>query len=231
MGDGAAGTTRDVFQTEWLEKPMNDTSQPNKPDRDAANTDAGVTRWGVWLAIFALVGGLAGLLWHWSNQSPRIDREPPKFSGEFNQFIPSHEVRPAPQTGFAAGDGRAVTLADWWGKVVLVNFWATDCVTCVKEMPEIVSTYNKFRDRGFETIAVAMRHDPPNYVLNYTEKNRLPFKVALDPLGDLAKSFGEVKLTPTTFVIDKQGNVVTRILGEPDFAKLHALLEQKLGET
>ena len=49
-------------------------------------------------------------------------------------------------------------------------------------------------------------------------------------LGELAKAFGEVKLTPTTFVIDKQGNVVTRILGEPDFARLHALLEQKLGE-
>ena len=127
--------------------------------------------------------------------------------------------------------GRPQAMAQWRGRLLLVNFWATDCVTCVKEMPEIVSTYNKFRDRGFETIAVAMRHDPPNYVLNYTEKNRLPFKVALDPLGELAKSFGEVKLTPTTFVIDKQGNVVTRILGEPDFAKLHALLEQKLGET
>ena len=141
-------------------------------------------------------------------------------------------ARPAaPQVTFVSLQGEKITTASLRGKVVLVNFWATDCVTCVKEMPEIVSTYNKFRDRGFETIAVAMRHDPPNYVLNYTEKNRLPFKVALDPLGELAKSFGEVKLTPTTFVIDKQGNVVTRILGEPDFAKLHALLEQKLGET
>lgn len=141
-------------------------------------------------------------------------------------------ARPAaPAVTFVSLQGEKITTASLRGKVVLVNFWATDCVTCVKEMPEIVSTYNKFRDRGFETIAVAMRHDPPNYVLNYTEKNRLPFKVALDPLGELAKSFGEVKLTPTTFVIDKQGNVVTRILGEPDFAKLHALLEQKLGET
>ena len=141
-------------------------------------------------------------------------------------------ARPAaPAVTFVSLQGEKITTASLRGKVVLVNFWATDCVTCVKEMPEIVSTYNKFRDRGFETIAVAMHHDPPNYVLNYTEKNRLPFKVALDPLGELAKSFGEVKLTPTTFVIDKQGNVVTRILGEPDFAKLHALLEQKLGET
>ena len=76
-----------------------------------------------------------------------------------------------------------------------------------------------------------MRHDPPNYVLGYVEKINLPFTVALDPMGELAKAFGEVKLTPTTFVIDKQGKVVTRILGEPDFAKLHALLEEKLKET
>ena len=141
-------------------------------------------------------------------------------------------ARPAaPQVTFVSLQGEKITTASLRGKVVLVNFWATDCVTCVKEMPEIISTYNKYHGRGFETIAVAMRHDPPNYVLGYVEKNKLPFTVALDPMGELAKAFGEVKLTPTTFVIDKQGNVVTRILGEPDFAKLHALLEQKLGET
>jgi peroxiredoxin len=137
----------------------------------------------------------------------------------------------APAVTFVSLQGEKITTTSLRGKVVLVNFWATDCVTCVKEMPEIVATHNKYRDRGFETIAVAMRHDPPNYVLSYTEKNKLPFKVALDPMGELAKAFGEVKLTPTTFVIDKQGNVVTRILGEPDFAKLHALLEEKLKET
>ena len=138
---------------------------------------------------------------------------------------------PAPQVTFVSLQGEKITTASLRGKVVLVNFWATDCVTCIKEMPDITATYNKYRAQGFETIAVAMRHDPPNYVLNYVEKNKLPFKVALDPMGELAKAFGEVKLTPTTFVIDKQGKVVTRILGEPDFAKLHAMLEEKLKET
>lgn len=137
----------------------------------------------------------------------------------------------APQVTFISLQGEKITTAGLRGKVVLVNFWATDCVTCVREMPEIVATYNKYQAQGFETIAVAMRHDPPNYVLNYTEKNKLPFKVALDPMGELARAFGEVKLTPTTFIIDKQGKLVMRILGEPDFAKLHALLEEKLKET
>lgn len=141
-------------------------------------------------------------------------------------------ARPAaPEVTFVSLQGKKITTASLRGNVVLVNFWATDCVTCIKEMPDITATYNKYRAHGFETIAVAMRHDPPNYVLNYVEKNKLPFTVALDPMGELAKAFGEVKLTPTTFVIDRQGKVVTRILGEPDFAKLHALLEEKLKET
>ena len=137
----------------------------------------------------------------------------------------------APLVTFVSLQGEKITTTDLRGKVVLVNFWATDCATCIKEMPDIVATYNKYQAQGFETIAVAMKHDPPNYVLNYTEKNKLPFKVALDPMGTLAKAFGEVKLTPTTFIIDKQGRLVMRILGEPDFAKLHALLEEKLRES
>jgi peroxiredoxin len=134
----------------------------------------------------------------------------------------------APEVTFVSIEGEKITSESLRGRVVLVNFWATDCVTCIKEMPDITATYNKYRAQGFETIAVAMRHDPPNYVLNYVEQNKLPFKVALDPMGELAKAFGEVKLTPTTFIIDKQGKLVMRILGEPDFAKLHNLLEKLL---
>jgi peroxiredoxin len=136
----------------------------------------------------------------------------------------------APGVTFTSLKGEQVSTADLRGRVVLVNFWATDCPTCVKEMPRMVTTYNKFRQQGFDFIAVAMRHDPPNYVIDYTEKNALPFRVALDPMGKLATAFGDVKLTPTTIVIDKRGNIVTRILGEPDFAKLEALIEQKLAE-
>lgn len=137
----------------------------------------------------------------------------------------------APQVTFVSLQGEKITTAGLRGKVVLVNFWATDCAVCIREMPAITATYNRYRARGFETIAVAMRHDPPNYVLAYVENNKLPFTVALDPMGELAKAFGEVKLTPTTFVIDRRGRVVMRIAGEPDFARLHALLEEKLGES
>ncbi len=145
------------------------------------------------------------------------------YNATFNKSI-------TPQVTFVSIKGERITVADLRGKVALVNFWATDCAICIKEMPQLVKTHQKYQSRGFETIAVAMRHDPPNYVLAYVEKNALPFKVVLDPMGEIAKAFGDVKLTPTTFIIDKRGNVVKKIVGEPDFKKLHELLEKKLAE-
>jgi peroxiredoxin len=141
-----------------------------------------------------------------------------------------YSSNPAPSVVFTSIAGERLPTAGLRGQVVLVNFWATDCPACIREMPHLVQTYEKYRPRGFELIAVAMRHDPPNYVINYAEKNALPFKVALDPMGELARAFGDVRLTPTTFLIDRRGNIVTRILGEPDFPRLHQLIERKLGE-
>jgi peroxiredoxin len=135
---------------------------------------------------------------------------------------------PAPQVTFTDLTGQKITSDSLRGKVVMVNFWATSCVTCIKEMPQMVETYNKYKDKGLEFVAVAMSYDPPNYVLNYAQTRKLPFKVALDTQGDLAKAFGDVKLTPTTFVIDKKGNIIKRYVGEPEFAALHQLLEKEL---
>lgn len=135
----------------------------------------------------------------------------------------------APEYSFTDIKGQPISSQNLRGKVVMVNFWATSCTTCVHEMPQMVETYNKYKDRGLEFVAVAMSYDPPNYVLNFTETRALPFKVALDVKGDLAKSFGNVQMTPTTFVIDKKGRIIKRYLGEPDFAALHQLLEKSLG--
>ncbi len=137
----------------------------------------------------------------------------------------------APRVTFVTLKGERISIDSLRGRVVLVNFWATDCAICVKEMPQLVNTYDKYQARGFEIIAVAMQYDPPNYVIHYAEKNALPFKVALDPVGELARAFGDVRLTPTAFVINKRGNIVSRIVGEPDFAELHELIEKNLAEA
>lgn len=136
----------------------------------------------------------------------------------------------APDVRYTTLDGQSARLGALKGKVVLVNFWATTCTTCVAEMPKLVETYRKFASRGFETVAIAMNYDPPEYVRNYAARSGLPFTVALDTTGEAAKSFEEVRLTPTTFIIDRQGRIVQKFLGEPDFPKLHALLDKLLAE-
>lgn len=137
----------------------------------------------------------------------------------------------APDVGYTTLDGQAARLSALRGKVVLVNFWATTCTTCVAEMPALVDTYKRFSGKGFETVAIAMNYDPADYVRNYATKNGLPFTVGLDTSGDAAKGFEEVRLTPTTFLIDRKGRIVQKFLGAPDFPKLHADIEKLLAES
>lgn len=137
----------------------------------------------------------------------------------------------APESTFVLLDGSKINTADFKGKVTLVNFWATSCTTCVAEMPKIIATFDKYKNRGFDTVAVAMSYDPPAYVVNYAETRKLPFKVAIDNTGAVAKAWGEVKLTPTTYVLDKQGQIIKRYVGEPDFAELHLLIDKLLAST
>lgn len=137
----------------------------------------------------------------------------------------------APESTFVLLDGSTASTADMQGKVTLVNFWATTCVTCVKEMPALIATHNKYQSQGFDTLAVAMEYDPPAWVLSFAQTRQLPFKVALDNTGEIAKAWGDVKLTPTTYLVDKQGRIVKRYVGEPDMDALHRLIEELLAKT
>lgn len=137
----------------------------------------------------------------------------------------------APQSSFTLLDGSSRTTADLKGKVALINFWATSCTTCVAEMPMLAATYEKFRGRGYETIAVAMSYDPPTYVVNFAHTRKLPFPVAIDNTGAVAKAWGDVSVTPTTFLVNKRGEIVKRFVGKPDFAELHLLIDRLLSES
>ena len=134
----------------------------------------------------------------------------------------------APEVRFATLSGDSFVTSELRGKVVLVNFWATSCVICVEEMPKMVETYKKFAPRGYEMVAVAMSYDHPNQVAQFAQSRGLPFKVALDTNGAIAKSFGDIRVTPTTFLLDRKGRVLKRYLGEPDWAAFHGLLDKAL---
>lgn len=138
---------------------------------------------------------------------------------------------PAPQSSFILLDGTKKDTTQFKGKVTLVNFWATSCVSCVAEMPKLIATYNKYKPMGFDTVAVAMSYDPPSYVVNFANTRQLPFSVAIDNTGEVARAWEDVQLTPTTFIVNKRGDIVKRYVGEPNFQELHQLIERLLAET
>jgi peroxiredoxin len=137
----------------------------------------------------------------------------------------------APSFSYTLLDGSQASSDHLRGKVLLVHFWATTCAVCVQEMPRIVAMHQTFRARGFEALAVAMSYDPPARVSDFTASRNLPLGVVIDNTGAIAKGFGDVPGTPTTFLIDKRGGIVKRYVGEPDFAALHALVESLLVEA
>ena len=134
----------------------------------------------------------------------------------------------APSVNYTALDGRTASTDSLKGKVVLVNFWATSCSGCIAEMPQLKATHQQYAPRGYQTVAVAMSYDPLAYVQTFTAHNQLPFFVTHDSQGKAAQAFGDINLTPTSILIGKDGKIIKRYLGEPDFAELHQLIEQAL---
>ena len=134
----------------------------------------------------------------------------------------------APALSYTLLDGRRSHLAALHGRVVLVNFWTTDCAPCVEEMPAMVANWRKFAPQGFETIAVSMRYNAPALVANFAEARALPFGVVIDNTGEIAKRLGNVEFTPTSLLIDKHGAIVRRWVGKTDFAAIGPLIAELL---
>ena len=165
------------------------------------------TLWGSFAAI--VIVALAGVLaWNAFGRAPK-----------------------APEVDYHLLGGTTLSSQQLRGKVVLVEFWATSCTTCVGEMPNMVKTYDTFAPKGFDLVAVSMDYDNPQYVKNFATSGpdgALPFPVAMDRSGAVAKAFGNVRLTPTSFLIDRSGHIVKQYVGPPNLQELHSLIGQLL---
>lgn len=143
-------------------------------------------------------------------------------------FTPGGGALQAPSVAFADLDGQRLTLDELRGRPVLVTFWATTCPSCVKEIPHLIDLHRELAPRGLTVIGVAMAYDPPPQVRELVERREIPYTIALDRDGSAAKAFGDVSLTPTTFLIDPQGRIVQRTLGEVDMEVLKRRIEGML---
>ncbi len=117
----------------------------------------------------------------------------------------------APEFTLKTLKGEEISLRDLRGKVVLLNFWATWCPPCKEEMPLFVEVYRKYREKGFEILAVSM-DSKPEPVEKFVREYRFPFPVLMDD-GNVSTKYG-VQGLPTSFLIDRDGEVVKVRLGK-----------------
>lgn len=121
---------------------------------------------------------------------------------------------PAPANTFISITGHPINLPALKGKPVLINFWATDCSACIKEIPHLIELYQQYHAKGLEVIAVAMYYDIPSHVVEMTRAKQIPYPVALDLNAQHANAFGQVQLTPTTFLISPDGFILSKFIGK-----------------
>ncbi len=128
----------------------------------------------------------------------------------------------APNFTLKTGDGKTIELAKLKGKVVVVNFWATWCGPCKMEIPGFLEVYGKYKSKGLEIVGVSLDQKGWDVVKPFVEKAKITYPVVVGD-GELADAYGGIEAIPTTFIVDKKGNIVTRHLGymsKTDFEKM-----------
>ena len=139
-------------------------------------------------------------------------------------------LKDSPDITLLTIDGEELQLASLRGQPLLLTFWATSCPGCIREMPHLIELYEELSPQGLEVIGVAMSYDKPSHVLSMRKARNIPYPVALDIHGAAAQAFGNVRLTPTSFLISPDGRIVSRKIGEMDMPGLRnnilAMLQQ-----
>ncbi len=145
----------------------------------------------------------------------------------------------APRQGFLSpdfslqtADGSTVTLSDLQGQPVLVNFWASWCAPCKAEMPAMQRVYEEYRQQGFTILAVnATNQDSQKAATDFATQYGLTFPILFDVRGE-ASALYQVRALPTTFFVDREGNIHDMLIGGPiSEALMRAQVEQMLAEA
>lgn len=122
------------------------------------------------------------------------------------------ENKPAPNFKLKDIDGKDVKLSDYKGKVVIVDFWATWCVPCKKEIPDFIDLQNKYKNQGFTFIGISVDEDGAKVVKPFYKEMKMNYPVVL--MDDkIQEQFGGIRGYPTTFLIDQNGKIIKKYFG------------------
>ncbi len=144
-------------------------------------------------------------------------------------FPPIEVDQPAPELTLFDLDGKQVSLSDFSGQVVLLNNWATWCPPCREEMPEFKAYYDKYKDEGFQVVAVEAGQPEPE-VRAFVEELGLEFIILLDPENLSLITFQQSSL-PNSFVIDRRGNLRLAWVGTINMPTLEQFVTPLLEEA
>lgn len=139
---------------------------------------------------------------------------------------------PAPAFTLTDLNGQTVTLSDFSGKAVLINFWGTWCTPCKREMPALEALWQQYRESGLVVIGVNVDRGNKKGVARFVRQLGLTFPVPLDAQGDVRKAYEVRRGLPLSYLIGRDGRFSGKVLGERDWqgAAAHALIGKLLGE-
>ncbi|NQZ54319.1 MAG: TlpA family protein disulfide reductase [Piscirickettsiaceae bacterium] len=129
-----------------------------------------------------------------------------------------------PDLSFVDIDNQQHSLAQYQGKPILMIFWATDCPGCIKEIPELIELHATYAEQGLTMIGVAMSYDSLDHIKAMRDKRKLPYTITWDHDTQISRAFGNVRVTPTHFLIDQNGDIVMRKIGALNINLLHEKL-------
>lgn len=161
----------------------------------------------------ALAALLAAAL---ASQAGRAGAEPPQ-QGDMVKFVPSAEDRPAPDIPFISAAGEPIKLDSYRGKTVLVNFWATWCPPCVKELPSLERLNAEIGGPAFEVVLISIDRGGARVYEPFLEKLGIAgLSSAADTKAELMRAFKAPGL-PTTFLIGPEGTIRGRLVGDAEW--------------
>ena len=179
-------------------------------------------------AAFLALGGLGpnGL------KSATADETKPRLTGEMGDFIYFAAPKPVPPIGFTDAAGKSLSLADFKGKVVLVNFWATWCAPCVREMPSLDRLQAKLGGKDFTVVDISLDRQGREAVEPYFAQNDLThLGIYLDPKSEAFHTWSG-RGVPTSFLVGRDGRSLGVLLGAAQWDSIAAvkLIQSAIGE-